>query len=243
MLEGVIKDDETFALIYTIDPGDRWDAINTLKKANPNFGVSVDEDFLKSRQREAKNNSRKLSTFQTKHLNIWVGARDAYFNMEKWHACGRERLKLSQFHGKRCIIGLDLASKVDIAALEILLELGERDFVRFGKYYLPEARLEDGQNEHYHGWMKDGWLTITDGEIIDFNEIKRDILQLCSEFEVEAVAYDPHQATMLVTELMAEGVPVVEVRPTVLNFSEPMKELDGLIRAKQIRHDNDPVMT
>ena len=89
--------------------------------------------------------------------------------------------------------------------------------------------------------MREGWLTVTDGEIIDFNVIKEDILELVSQFEVRELAYDPFQATMLITELMAEGVPVVEMRPTVLNFSEPMKSLDALIRAKKIKHNGDPV--
>jgi len=48
---------------------------------------------------------------------------------------------------------------------------------------------------------------------------------------------------MLVTDLMSHGVPVVEMRPTVLNFSEPMKNLDAIIRSRQIRHNDDPVMT
>lgn len=72
MLEGVIDDDQTWALIYTVDTGDDWTKVETLKKANPNFGVSVSEDFLLARLQDAKNNSRKQSTFQTKHLNIWV---------------------------------------------------------------------------------------------------------------------------------------------------------------------------
>lgn len=243
MLEGVIDDDQTWALIYTVDPGDDWTNVETLKKANPNFGVSVSEDFLLARLQDAKNNSRKQSTFQTKHLNIWVGARDAYFNVERWRQCADTSLRLEDMAGKRCYLGLDLASKVDIAALEILFPMGDGDYVRFGRYYLPETAIENGVNEHYQGWMRDGRLTITDGEIIDFAYIKADILSLCSQFEVIECGYDPFQATMLVTELMSEGVPVVEMRPTVLNFSEPMKTLDGLIRARRIRHDGDPVMT
>jgi len=102
--------------------------------------------------------------------------------------------------------------------------------------------VKAGENEHYQGWATDKLLTVTDGEIIDFEVIKQDILDLSSRFTVREVAYDPHQATMLVTALMGEGVPCVEFRPTVLNFSEPMKTLDGLIRAKKISHDGDPVM-
>jgi phage terminase large subunit-like protein len=243
VLEGVIEDNQRFALIYGIDKDDDPFDIENVKKANPNFGVSIKADFLKARMQDAKNSARKLSTYLTKHLNVWVGARDAYFNVGKWNNCADESLKIADFAGQDCYLGLDLASRVDIAALEILFPLGANDFVRFGKYYLPEAALENGSNEHYQQWMREGWLTITEGEIIDFNYIKDDILEICSMFNVLELGYDPFQATMLITELMNEGVPVVELRPTVLNFSEPMKTLDGLIRASQIRHDGDPVQT
>lgn len=242
-LEGVMDDPHTFALIYTVDPGDDWADVETLPKANPNFGVSVSEDFLLSRLQDAKNNARKQSTFMTKHLNIWVGARDAYYNVDRWRQCEDADMTMEQFAGQPCYVGLDLASKVDIAALEVLFPLGDGQFARFGKYYLPEVTVEQGDNEHYQGWMRDGWLTVTDGEIIDFAQIRDDIIDLTKRFQVTEVAYDPFQATMLVTELMGHGVPVVEMRPTVLNFSEPMKNLDAIIRSRQIRHNGDPVMT
>lgn len=242
-LEGVIDDPQTFALIYTVDQGDDWADPGSLRKANPNYGVSVSDDFLMSRLNDAKNNARKQSTFMTKHLNIWVGARDAYFNVDRWKQCADSGMTLEQFEGQSCYIGLDLASKVDVAALEILFPQGDGQYARFGKYYLPEATVDATENEHYQGWMRDGWLTVTDGEIIDFTQIRDDIVELTKRFQVEEVAYDPFQATMLVTDLMNQGVPVVEMRPTVLNFSEPMKNLDAIIRAKQLRHNDDPVMT
>lgn len=238
-LDGTMENDKLFALIYGIDQGDDWTEVNTLKKANPNFGVSVSDDFLLSQLQNAKNSARKQSAFLTKHLNVWVGSRDAFFNVDKWNQC-KSDVFLKDYYGRQIYIGLDLASRVDIAALEILIPDGD-DYIRFGKYYLPESAL-DG-NDHYKAWSIEGWLTITEGEIIDFNEIKNDILELCSQFEVRELAYDPFQATMLITELMAEGVPVVEMRPTVLNFSEPMKALDGIIRANKIKHNGDPVQT
>lgn len=241
VLEGSVVNENLFALIYGIDQGDDWSEVDTLKKANPNFGVSVSEDFLLSRLQDAKNNARKQSTFLTKHLNVWVGSREAFFNVDKWKQCAAPEIKLSDYFGMPCYIGMDLASRVDIAAIEVLIPDGD-GYIRFGRYYLPESAV-DGGNEMYTAWAREGWLTITDGEIIDFNQIKEDILDLCSHFEVKELAYDPFQATMLITELMAEGVPVVELRPTVLNFSEPMKSLDALIRAKKIKHNDDPVQT
>lgn len=240
VLEGTQVNETLFSMIYGIDSGDDWSDLSSMIKANPNYGVSISEDFLLSRLQDAKNNARKQSTFMTKHLNVWVGSRDAFFNVDKWRGC-EAKLSIQDYYGQRVYVGLDLASRVDIAALEILIPDGD-DYIRFGKYYLPESALEGG-NEMYSAWMREGWLTITDGEIIDFNVIKGDIIELTSQFEVVELAYDPFQATMLITELMAEGVPVVEMRPTVLNFSEPMKSLDALIRAGKIKHNGDPVQT
>lgn len=237
MLDGARDDDSTFAMIFGIDPDDKWDSVKAMKKANPNFGVSINEDFLRSQLNAAKSTPRKQSTYQTKHLNVWVGSKNAFFNIDKWNKCGSDDLSIEDYKGRPAYIGLDLSSKVDIAALEILIPDGDDSFIHFSKHYLP---YDTAQQEHYIGWMREGWLTVTDGEIIDYSEIEADILELASFFEIQELAYDPFQATMLITRLMDQGVPVVEMRPTVLNFSEPMKELDSIIRSGKITHANNP---
>jgi len=242
ILDGTIENDELFALIYTIDKDDDWSKEETIRKANPNYGVSIDPDFLLARLKEAKDNARKQAVYQTKHLNVWVGSRQAFFNQLKWAECGNPKLQLSQFIGDPCIIGLDLSSKVDIAALSIVFTRDNGSYVVFNKHYLPESQVLISANEHYKTWDAGGWFNVTEGEMIDFRQIFDDILELCSTYKVLEVAYDPYQATMLVTELMAQGVPVIEVRPTVQNFSEPMKQLDALIRAKRLAHNGDPVL-
>lgn len=238
-LDGIIEDNETFALIYTIDKDDDWKSKDALIKANPNYGVSIRADFLESQQKGAITSARKQSSFLTKHLNVWVGSREAFFNMQKWSDCADKNLNLDDFKGRRAYIGLDLASKVDIAALVIVIPLGDGEYAVFNKSYLPEETILNG-NESYQGWQVDGWLTQTEGQMIDFKYIQSDILQLCKELDVQEVAYDPHQATMLVTSLMDEGVPVVEVGATVLNFSEPMKQLEAMTRTGQLKHCDDP---
>lgn len=243
ILDRVLEDDRVFALIYTVDPEDDWTSEAALRKANPNYDISVAAEFLQAEQREAINNPRKQGRFKTKHLNLWVQARNAFINMQRWSECANPSLKLDAFRGRQAYMGMDLASKVDIAALEVLIPLDERQFVRFGKYYLPEATVEMPENQHYRAWRDAGLLTVTEGNIIDFRVIKGDILWFCSYLEVLGLGYDPHQATMLVTQLMEENVPVIEFRPTVLNFSEPMKQVEALIRDRALLHDGDPVMT
>ena len=242
VLEGHIENDELFALIYTIDPEDEWSSEAALRKANPNYEVSVKADFLRSRQRDAINNPRKVGIFKTKHLNLWVQARDAYFNVQRWLESAEPDLKIDSFRGKPCRIGVDLASTIDIAAIEISFEHGD-GYARFGRYYLPEATIEQGENEHYRGWVNAGWVTQTDGDMIDYVTIRDDLLLVNELYQVEEIAFDPHQAMMMMSELSKEGVPVVEVKPTVLNFSPAMKQMDGLIRSRKIVHNGDPVFT
>ena len=90
--------------------------------------------------------------------------------------------------------------------------------------------------------MHTGRLIVTPGNVIDFRWIEADLNDLSSRFAVQAVAFDPFQATQLSTRMMSEGLPMIEVRPTVLNFSEPMKTLEALVLQKKLVHDGDPVL-
>lgn len=81
MLNGTVPNEELFGVIYTVDEGDDWTDPKVLEKANPNMGVSVYRDFLLSQQQRAINNARQAGVFKTKHLNIWVAARAAFYNL------------------------------------------------------------------------------------------------------------------------------------------------------------------
>lgn len=253
VLQGVAVNDELFAIIYTVDKGDDWTSIDALRKANPNFDVSVSADFLIGQQKTAIANARKQGAFKTKHLNMWVGSRSAAFNLEAWIACAREGLTLEQFRGMRCLLGLDLSSKTDLAALEILIPLGDyvpgetmaKEFARFGRYYLPSDTIDKEENEHYQGYRDAGLLTECDGPLIDYDEIFEDILDVSRIYglEIEGIGADPSRATHLMTRLMAQDLPVVEVQQTAANLSEPMKQADALMLAGAYHHDGDPVMT
>jgi len=243
ILEGTTENDAFWGIVYTVDPEDDWTTEAALRKANPNYGVSVDVDRVKIKQAEAIRNSRKQGVFQTKHLNVWVGARQAFFNIHAWHACAKPAIRPEHYKGNRLFIGLDLASTKDIAAVKMLFAIEGGRYASFGRFYIPEAAIENGANEHYAGWAKDGRLIVTDGNMIDYRQIEADILELHSQFGISELAFDPAYAQMMVQRLGEQGITCVELRPTVLNFSAPMKHLDGLILSGLIEHDGDPCMT
>ena len=245
LLNGVIEDDTQFGIVYGLDDGDDWTTENALVKANPNWGISVRPEILGPLQAKAMQLPSAVNNFKTKHLNEWVNADTAWMDMRAWDACGDSSLDIEAFTGQPCWVGLDLASKTDIAALMLMFQHPEISdaYVVFGKYYLPEDTVQAAGNSQYPGWMRTGRLTVTPGNVIDFGWIEADLLDLVLRFAVQAVAFDPFQATQLSTRMLAEGLPMIEVRPTVLNFSEPMKTLEALVLQRKLVHDGDPVLT
>jgi phage terminase large subunit-like protein len=245
LLDGVFEDDTQFGIIYGLDDGDDWTSENALIKANPNWGISVRPEILGPLQAKAMQLPSAVNNFKTKHLNEWVNADTAWMDMRAWDACADTSLDIDNFIGQPCWIGLDLASKTDVAALILIFahpEIADA-YLTFGKYYLPEDTVHGAGNSQYSGWMRIDRLTVTPGNVIDFSWIEADLLDMASRFAIQAVAFDPFQATQLSTRMQAEGLPMIEVRPTVLNFSEPMKILEALVLQKKLAHDGDPVLT
>lgn len=246
VLLDIVDDPSQFGVIYGLDDGDDWTTEEALVKANPNWDVSVRPDVLRQLQSKAMSMASASNNFKTKHLNEWVNADTAWMNMRSWEACADPSLEIDDFIGEPVWISLDLASKIDIAAKVsvFIREIdGNKHYYCFSQYYLPKETIDRGENSQYQGWESLGLLTSTEGAVIDFDVIEQDILSDCSKFEVREVPYDPFQATQLASRMISEGVPMVEMRAIVRNFSEPMKQIEALVLQKRLHHNGDPVMT
>jgi phage terminase large subunit-like protein len=250
MLDGKVQNERLFGVIYTIDEADDWMAPEALRKANPNYDVSVEASFLLDAQRDAVQNARNQNIFKTKHLNVWVNADIVWMNMVKWDACADEHLALEQFLKDPCMIGVDLASRIDMAAKVKLFRRnleGKAHFYAFGTYYLNEAAVDNVRNMHYQGWFNQNRLVVTPGNVTDYNWIANDLIQDGTTLYVREVPHDPYHAAALIQFIQAradwnQGVPFVEVRQTVQQMSPAMKELEAIVLDGRFHHDGDPVL-
>ena len=206
------------------------------------MGVSVGEDFLLARQKDAMTTPRKAGVFKTKHLNIWVQSRAAYYNVQRFSEVADPSLTLDQFEGRECIIGVDLAEKRDLTAIEYTFRHGE-GFACFGKYYAPEETIELPENEHYRAWRDAGLMIQIDGAVIDQREILEDIKDDLSRFDVREVSFDPWRSRQMAVELLELGVNCIEFRGSPSNMNEPMREMDALIAAGKMFHNGNIAFT
>ena len=241
VLRQQLIDDRFFFVAWAADRDDDPWADETLVKANPSWGTAVQPDAIRSIRAQARSNPAQETAFKTRHLNLWVGADNALFSARAWDECVAD-LSLDDLTGTPCHIGLDLASRTDLAALSIVFPAGS-SYKVFSRAYLNQGAIDDARSALYPQWAADSALTVTSGDETDFGVIEQDILDLCRTHNVQSVAVDPWQAAHLGQRLAAEGVNVIEFRATTQNFSEPTKELDAAMRSGRLQHDGNPVLS
>ena len=240
-----VEDDSYFGIIYTRDDGDDPFEERTWIKCNPNWGVSVHPEGLRSDAKRAMQMPSEQVAFFNKHLDIWTNAAMAWLPAGAWEKCGDETLDVEDFAGQSCFIGIDLALRNDIAAMVIAFPPeGERDWwAVFGRYYLPEDTVNRAEHSHFQAWETMGRLTATPGNVTDFDYIIANLGDLAAQHRVREIVIDPFDAGPLVNDLSREGLrPIVEVRQIAPNMHPAMVELEGLVLAGKIRHDGDPVL-
>jgi len=251
MLNGTVPDPELFGYIWTLDEGDDWTDPKNLAKANPCMGVSVFQEYLESQLARAIRSARFTNTFKTKHLNLWVSAKAGFFNVETWRSCEDKTLTLEMFEGQECILGFDLARKLDMNSMARLFWRvidGKTHYYSIApKFWVPEDTANDTDNrrmaERFQAWINTGHLLTTDGAEVDYREILAEAKEANHLAPVRECPIDPHGATGLSHDLDDEGLNPVTITQNYTNMSDPMKELEAAITAGRFHHDGNPIMT
>lgn len=254
ILSGVIENERRFGIIFTIDDKEDgsgkedWTADSAMRKANPNFGVSVNAEFLEGQVADAVTNARKQNTVKTKHFNIWVAAASPWLNLDRLQACADPALTLEQFAGLEGTAGLDLASKNDIASRCIIfrhqVEGDEEDhYTAFWRNYAPEAAVQLEGNDHYRGWVETGALTQTDGNMISLKQVEEDLVADSEQVLLREIAFDAWGAREMAPSLAEQGFDVVDIPMQTRHLSEPMKKIAALVDGGRFHFNGDEAVT
>jgi phage terminase large subunit-like protein len=252
--EGIFTDGEFYPIIYGASQEDDWKSPATWAKANPNLGVSIDEKYLAEACQRAINNPAFENTFRRLHLDQWTSQETRWIPMKSWDATSGEvphDRMAEHLAGVECYGGLDLASSIDIAALDLVFPRRMDTpagtvtiFKNLPFFWIPEENIEERSRSGapYAFWVRQGLIRTTPGNIIDFDFIVRDIGELMSRYRILEVAYDRWGAQKICTDLQKMKLPIVPFGQGYGSMSAPSKELIRLILGGQFHHGGHPVM-
>ncbi len=246
VLEGVLEDDALFAFIAAADEGDDYFSVDAQKKANPGYGVMVKPDYLARQAEKAQRQPSFLNEYLRLHLNIWTSQITRWLSVERWDECDGAPLDLAALAGRSCYGGLDLASKLDLAAFVLVFpdEDGD-DITLLPRFWIPEATIEEharrGQR-HYETWAREGCLSVTPGDVIDYDVIRAGVNELGQRFAIQEIGFDPWNATQIATQLEADGFVMVQTRQGYKTLSEPSKDLEAKVVGRKVRHGGHPIL-
>jgi phage terminase large subunit-like protein len=110
------------------------------------------------------------------------------------------------------------------------------------KYYIPADSLNTrADKDKYKEWVRQGYLTITPGNVTDYNYITKDILDVGRTCLIQVVAYDKWNATQWASDATEQGLPLEPYSQTIGNFNSPTKEMERLIMSEEMGIDDNPI--
>jgi phage terminase large subunit-like protein len=268
--EGTIEDEAFLPVLYGAQAHDDWESPKVWAKANPNLGVSKSVEYMRAEATRAKNVPAALNTFLQLELNVWTTQRSRAIDPNAWNACHVPADQWPDLSKCLCFGAADLAHARDLTALVRLWELpedwppandanergsladirvirGSTLFVR-SHFWIPETIAREVEKTHsvpYSTWARQGWLTLTEGDVTDYEHLRREVRAAHATRKLKAFGCDPYNATHLLVLLQDEdGLKNVEkYQQSTANLNEPFKDLvEVRIPQRQIVHDGNPVL-
>lgn len=232
-----VDNDEYLIDIMEIDPGDDISNEDNWKKANPiRMTYPAGRDKIRGDYKVATEIPEKMIAFLTKVLNMWVQQKEnGYMNMEKWKKCEVKKLPID-IKGSPVYVGFDMSAKIDLTSVTFVIPYrnGKMDqtgreiteYIVLSHSFIPnqEKLMERVFKDKvpYDAWERQGFITITNSEIVDQNVVMDYVLNFCkeNELDIQTLCFDPANASKLMIDLSDEGYIVEEVYQSHKSLNE-----------------------
>lgn len=247
VLSGQVVDPTFFARIYAAAESDDWSSPDTWRRANPNLGVSVREEFLAAECAKAMAIPAYQNTFRRLYLNQWTSQDVRWMDMTAWDRCGDIPVDEKALAGRTCYAGLDLSSTTDITALLLVfppLHDGEPIWV-VPRFFVPAETMRVRSSRDrvpYEEWARRGLVIATPGSAVDYQSVRDEALRLSQVFCIRELAFDRWGATQITQELTQHGMLVVPIGQGFASLNDPTKELLKLVLRRGVAHGANPVL-
>nr|DAV60337.1 MAG TPA: Large Terminase [Caudoviricetes sp.] len=242
VLRGLKQDDSVFCMVYTLDDGDDCEDEKVWKKCSPNLGISVSEDFYRQQITKMKNNPSQTTAIMTKVFNVWTSTSNVWIP-QSYTFKVMDKVKMDDFKDKLLYLSFDLASTSDLTCLSAMYEDNGTYYFK-NWYYLPQEALKTSTNkDNYKKWQRQGFLTVTQGNVTDYDYVMNDIQKLQDNSEgIARISYDSWNATDFTIRLTESGFNMKPYSQSIGSMNRPTKAIERLImEGKNIVIDKNPI--
>ena len=241
----VLNQPATYGVIFAADEADDPFIEETWRKANPLYPVTPSPEFMRKAADKAKANPVALASFLRLHLGLRAKQGSRFIAVDEWDR-GRHTFKEASLYGRRAIGGLDLSSVSDLTALAWLFPDETGGYDALYRFWLPEAALDQldmATAKMASVWVSQGWITLTPGDVVDYDWIKSVIVDDATKFKVAEIGYDRWNSSQMVIDLQdKEGLNMTKVGQGVQSMSPALKELERLVKLGRFHAGDNPVM-
>ncbi len=222
---------------------------NLWRACNPSLGVTVKLSKVRAHARAARQSETEERLFRWLRLNQWIATKAVgwlpitIYDKTQWgpSALAERREWLKQLRGKTCYGGLDLSSTTDLTALVLIFppQEGLDTWVMLPRAWIPLegiAARELRDHVPYRDWIRAGFLTGCEGDMIDFPDVEAAAAEASELYDLKLLGLDPYLSRTISARLAAAGIACVEIPQTMAGMSPATKELERLIRSHQMLH-------
>lgn len=242
--DGVIDDETFLPLIYEADPEDDIHDVETWKKANPNFGISIKPEYFEKMAKESKSLISTEIAFRQLHLNQWVNSLSGWIPDDEWMASSGS-IDFDQLRGRKCYAGLDLAATEDVTAFVMAFKMDDDTIKIVPKMFVSEAAVERRRTQtggSYDQFVASGELIVTEGNSTDYAVIQRVIMECAELYDIQSVAFDRWNSNSLVQFLTDKGIEMDPFGQGFISMTSPIKNAEILVKKKQLHHGGNGML-
>ena len=246
ILQGKKIDPSFYPVVYGLPDDADWNDEANWYKANPSLGYTIKIDRVRAAYKDALENPAEENVFRQLRLDQWVGSLVAWIP-EHVYDKGDIPIDMEKLKGRDCYAGLDLSSTSDITAFVMVfppVAEGE-NYIVLPHFWLPRETLKlRVRRDHvpYDLWEKQGLFHITEGNVVDYNFVRKTIGELAEQYHICEIGVDRWNATQLITELAGDGFTMVPIGMGFKDMSPGMKELYKLLLEGKITHGGNPIL-
>jgi phage terminase large subunit-like protein len=226
-----------------------WTAEETWRSCNPNYGLSVKIEALRADCELAQKTPAYQNTFKRLRLNIWTRQMELWMPKDRWDEC-RADFPIAPLDGQQCFCGLDLATVEDLAAFAKVWPVldpatGLFHFFCALRLWLPRENVrkkEDLDSVPYALWAEQGFITLTEGNYIDYDFIRAAIVKDGERYDIKEIAVDRWNAAQIITQLTGDGFTMVPFGQGFASMAGPTKQLMDTVLKQTLHHGGNPVI-